>query len=322
MNKIKQYLRERMREFVALIPERIFQLLITLWLEKVAQKEELNTHDRDSLILGFNLWFDRLNREENLKNPDRELLQSIFYPLLQKISRQDSETVMRPTFYALLEQVSRQDVKMAMRSLLDIEDSLTNQIDRVAVKYDNGIHVKHRLTKYHDFFTERIKSGDRVLDIGCGNGSLAYDIAVRSGGIVTGIDLNTELIQFARERFLYPNLTFIEENAWTYKSEEGFDVIVLSNVLEHIENRIEFLQGLSENFNPKRILIRVPAIDRHWLVPLRKELGLFYFSDITHYTEYTQQSFEKEVKMADLQIEHLQINWGEIWAEAIVKSKR
>ena len=41
-----------------------------------------------------------------------------------------------------------------------------------------------------------------------------------------------------------------------------------------------------------------------------------YFSDPTHYTEYTQQSFEEELREAGLAIAHLQINWGEIWAEA------
>ena len=59
----------------------------------------------------------------------------------------------------------------------------------------------------------------------------------------------------------------------------------------------------------------MPMINRHWLVPLHKELGMPY-GDPTHYTEYTQQSFEEELHAAGLVITHLQINWGEIWAEA------
>jgi len=67
---------------------------------------------------------------------------------------------------------------------------------------------------------------------------------------------------------------------------------------------------------PGRWLIRVPMFNRHWFVPLRKELGMSYFSDQTHYTEYTQQSFEEELEAAGLAITYQQINWGEIWAEA------
>jgi 2-polyprenyl-3-methyl-5-hydroxy-6-metoxy-1,4-benzoquinol methylase len=297
MANIKQKFRQIISIIIALIPDRFFQLLITLWLEKVSQRESWTPQDRESLLLGFYLWLNRIEKEEGLKDSDRDLLNLGFNLLLDKMAREDP--------------------KMALRSLLKIEDNLTHHIDRVAIKYDNGVHVKHRLTKYHDFFTDRINNSDRVLDIGCGNGALADDIAQKSGAIVTGIDINSESIQFAKERFFHPNLTFIEGNVLKYNFNQYFNIIVLSNVLEHIEHRIEFLQRIQINLKPESILIRVPAIDRHWLVPLRQELGLFYFSDITHYTEYTRESFEEELRAADLQIKYLQINWGEIWAEAI-----
>lgn len=280
---------------MALIPDRVFQLILTFWLEKVSRRANLTAQDRDSLLLGFYRWLNRLEQEEKLKDNDRDLLNLGFNLLLDKISQQDP--------------------KMSMRSLLEIEDRIINYINQVAVRYDNGVHVKHRLTKYHDFFIERIDRGNKVLDIGCGNGALAYDLAIKSEAIVTGIDINTESIQFAKERFLHSNLTFIEGDVLNYKFQESFDIIVLSNILEHLEYRVEFLQGIQANLQPKRILIRVPAIDRNWRVPLRNELGLFYFSDRTHYTEYTQKSFEEELNSANLQINHLQINWGEIWSE-------
>ena len=55
-------------------------------------------------------------------------------------------------------------------------------------------------------------------------------------------------------------------------------------------------------------------IDSHWLVPLKRELGLPYYSDATHFTEYTVESFTREINKAGLYIRELQINWGEIWA--------
>lgn len=260
------------RAIITLLPDRFYRLILTIWLEKMNQKQQLKQEEKKSLEIASNM---------------------------------------------LLEKLSQQDTKLAMRSLLEMEESLNNRINQFAVQYDNGIHVKHRLTKYHDFFTERIESKETVLDIGCGNGSLAYDIVIKSGAFVTGIDINTALIQFAKQRFFHSHLTFIEGDVLSYDFQMSFNTIVLSNVLEHIENRIDFLNKIATQLNPKQILIRVPCIDRDWRVPLRKELGLFYFSDVTHYTEYTQQSFEDEVKSANLKISHLQINWGEIWSTVI-----
>jgi hypothetical protein len=100
------------------------------------------------------------------------------------------------------------------------------------------------------------------------------------------------------------------------RGDERFDVIVLSNVLEHIEDRGGLLRRLVERFHPERVLIRVPLLERTWLVPLREELGLWHFSDPTHAVEYDLDRFERELDGAGLNIESAQQRWGEIWAVA------
>ena len=52
------------------------------------------------------------------------------------------------------------------------------------------------------------------------------------------------------------------------------------------------------------------------LVPLKKELGLDYRLDATHYVEYRQEDFRQEMDDAGLRVEHCDIKWGEIWAVA------
>ncbi len=224
----------------------------------------------------------------------------------------------RRVLQAAFEAVGAREPRAAMRALLEIETDLTGRINQVALGYGGGIHVKHRLMKYHDFFVERIQPGERVLDIGCGYGAVAYSIASRTGAQVTGIDLDAANIAQASERFRNPHLTFVQGDALTDLPDERFDTIVFSNVLEHIERRVEFLSSAQRRLEPRRWLIRVPAIDRDWRVPLREELGLYSFSDPTHFIEYTRQSFEAELQAAGLRITHIQFNWGEIWAEAEV----
>ena len=214
--------------------------------------------------------------------------------------------------------VAGKEPKKAMTAFLLIEDDLTAMINRTAIPFDEGIHVKHRLMRYHDFFIQRVKPGERILDIGFGNGALSFDLAERAGAIVTGVDIEQKNVDLATKRYKHPRLLFIKGNATKILPDDSFDTIVLSNVLEHIQNRISFLRNINRRIKPDRYLVRVPMIDRDWHVPLRKELGLPHFSDATHFTEYTEESFEKEIVSADLEIVHSQINWGEIWAEAKV----
>ena len=90
---------------------------------------------------------------------------------------------------------------------------------------------------------------------------------------------------------------------------------MVSNVLEHIERRVDFLRDVQARTTPHRWLVRVPMFDREWRVPMRKELGMYYFGDPTHYIEYTRETFEDEMREAGFAIREMQINWGEIWAQ-------
>ena len=244
-------------------------------------------------------------------------VKKIIKPVLFLLSKLIPYPLGRQLFRLWLAAISTKEPKKAMRELLQLDDHLAGEVSEVAICYDgNGTHVKHRLMRYHDFFVERLQPGEQVLDIGCGYGAVAWSMATRAGAIVTGIDLNAENIKMARKLFQHKNLTFIQGDALQNLPPGRFETIVISNVLEHIERRIEFVKTTQDRVQPRRWLIRVPMLNRHWYVPMRKELGMFYFSDRTHHTEYTLQSFEEELRAAGLTITHQEINWGEIWAEA------
>ncbi len=205
----------------------------------------------------------------------------------------------------------------ALRFLFRIDAFLYALQGQKSMAYGDGVHTKHRHIRYHDFFVERIQQGDKVLDLGCGRGELAADIAERAGGDVLAIDMNAESIAVARSRYDQPGLEFAVGEAFSDLPRRAFDVVVLSNVLEHLPGRPAFLRRIIETIRPGRILIRVPLFERDWRVPLKKELGVEWRLDPTHETEYTVESFSSELAEAGLTVKDQRICWGEIWAEAV-----
>jgi len=182
---------------------------------------------------------------------------------------------------------------------------------RFAAKSEGGLHPKHRLMDYHKFFVDNINSNDIVLDIGCGNGVLTYDVSTKAKKVI-GIDLNKNNIAIAKEKYSAPNIEYLIRDVTAYLPNKIFDVIILSNVLEHIKNRVELLRKIKK-MAPK-LLIRVPMINRDWITLYKKEIGIEWRSDKTHCIEYTLESFLEELKKAGLNLKEYKIQFGEIWA--------
>jgi len=100
--------------------------------------------------------------------------------------------------------------KKALLFLFQIQKDIYALEGFNATRLDNGIHAKHRLMNYHKFFIDNIPDGSVVLDIGCGNGALAADIAKNVKNVeIIGIDLNPNNIKFAKENYNYKNLEFL-----------------------------------------------------------------------------------------------------------------
>ncbi len=110
------------------------------------------------------------------------------------------------------------------------------------------------------------------------------------------------------------NLSFAESDATKLVPSGPWDVVVLSNVLEHISDRVRFLSALIATTGAKKFLIRVPLFERDWKLPMRRAVGANYYSDPDHKIEPTKSEFREETTRAGLEIDELSTPWGEIWA--------
>lgn len=187
----------------------------------------------------------------------------------------------------------------------------------------NGIHPKHDIMKYKEWFLDKIKSDWVILDVGCNTGMMPAVMSTKAN-VVYGIEINCKLIEEAKCKYQKQNIEFICADATTfdYAPLKAIDCVTLSNVLEHIENREQFLKNLIDKIkwrDKKRFLIRVPMIDREWIVQYKKELGVEYRLDETHYIEYTFEQFLDELNTAGIKMINYHIRWGEIYAVCEVK---
>lgn len=205
-------------------------------------------------------------------------------------------------------------ILFALKMILKIHSFSYRLAGSLAQKVErDGLHPKHRLMNYHKFFVDNVSANDSVLDIGCGNGALTYDVAKKAKKIV-GIDVSEQNISFAKRKLSGKNIGYICGDALTNLPNGKFDVILLSNVLEHIEKRVEFLSYLKEK--APKFLIRVPVLNRSWIDLYKKELGLEYRLDKTHFIEYTFEGFKEELDKAGLALLNYSIQFGEIWGIA------
>ena len=247
-------------------------------------------------------------------------MRSIISKLLDRFvrwytDRLSDEQFVQNIFWLISRRIKSETSPQSLKLLFSLEDLIYGAQGQMAIAYDGGIHTKHRHLKYHDFFTGRIVKSDRVLDIGCGNGAVAFDVTKIAEEVI-GIDINAENIAVARRSYQHSNLEFRVGDALEALPKEKFNVVILSNVLEHLPGRPAFLRRVKETLGPERILIRVPVFERDWRVPLRKELGVDWRLDDTHEIEYTLESFAEEMFEAGLKSDHLEVHWGKIWAEA------
>ena len=201
-----------------------------------------------------------------------------------------------------------------LKSIMEFDNRLYGLQGMLSIRHGNGIHSKHKHMNYHNFFIQNIKDEQNVLEIGCGYGPLANAIATAKNVKYTGIDIVKKNIEKAKSLFKRDNLTFIHGDALKTEFDTSIDIVVMSNVLEHIKDRVALLKRIKETIKPNTIIIRVPLYERDWRVPLKEELGIEHRLDPTHYTEYTLESYKEELEEAELNLEHLEVRWGEIWS--------
>lgn len=105
-------------------------------------------------------------------------------------------------------------------------------------------------------------SGERVLDVGCGDGKLTALMAQQLvGGAVTGIDASPQMVDLAQQSWGGAhNIVFACRDAQNLAFESVFDAVFSNAVLHWVPNHPAVLAGVRRALRPGgRMLLQMPA---------------------------------------------------------------
>jgi methionine biosynthesis protein MetW len=110
-------------------------------------------------------------------------------------------------------------------------------------------------------FAGIVAHGDRVCDLGVGDGAL-LEYLIREKGISGyGLDVSPKAVEYCRGRGLNVELTDINQPVNRYM-HEPFDYIILSEIIEHIPDPEKLLTDLRP-FARKGLIISIPNTGFH-----------------------------------------------------------
>lgn len=101
---------------------------------------------------------------------------------------------------------------------------------------------------------KNVAPGAKLLDIGCGNGNLSIVLG-SLGYNVKGIDVDDTSVKTANERNTFPNVSFEVADANKFSMNDEFDLIVCTEVLEHLEVPGELVQSAYRILKPGGTMI-------------------------------------------------------------------
>jgi len=194
-----------------------------------------------------------------------------------------------------------------------------NVIEKLFLRVFGSWHTGARIRAFHILrvASECLKDGGHILDAGCGFGRHTFFISRRYPDIeIMGVDLdgkNISVCDYIREKKGSNNVRFQFCDLRHLNSNERFDLIICSDVLEYIREDNMVLTNFENSLREEgRLILHAPRLNP------RRYLGLFekYFKcdpleKAAHAREgYTDAELRGKLKKNGLKIIDLKYTFG------------
>lgn len=154
------------------------------------------------------------------------------------------------------------DVKSALHahpSFAALSHSRDNMIENI---YRDRLFTvtKNRNQQFLSKITGSLSNSTRLLDIGCGDGSILFDLDVEKlGAIYTGIDISEANIQRAQGLHARRSIDFVCSDYTTHKFSTPFQLIVSYSTLNIIPRPELVLRKIREDLAPGgKLIVALP----------------------------------------------------------------
>ncbi len=151
---------------------------------------------------------------------------------------------------------------------------------------------------------------DRVLDAGCGSGTISYFLS-RHAGDAVGIDSNPSAISYARTTYNAPNLEFRLGQFEDLTDDKQFDRIYCIEVIEHLFERqvADVLSLFYKLTNPGgQLFLTTPNYQSAWPL-IEWVLDRFdlvaKLDEVQHVTHFTKRTLSAMCERAGWRVRHI-----------------
>jgi len=136
-----------------------------------------------------------------------------------------------------------------------------------------------------------LATGSRILDLGCGTGGILRDRMDRS--VCVGVDRSSLALQICARRG-FSTLARADLTRLPFR-EGSFDVLLLMDVIEHLDDDVEFLRAASQLVEEgAQVVVAVPAFSLLWSQ---------HDETFEHRRRYTASQLEAVIRAAGLKPE-------------------
>ena len=178
------------------------------------------------------------------------------------------------------------------------------------LRYDGHVDAPQEVAR---MLAELVPVGSRVLDVGCGTGSVSRIIADSRGAEIVGIEPDSHRAAAARARGVEVHQAPFTPGV--LQALELFDVVMFADVLEHVAEPGTFLQWAQRALRPGgRVIASVPNV-AHWSVRIDLLCGRFEYQpfgirDATHLRWFTAESLRRLFESNGLRVVSLEHTAG------------
>jgi 2-polyprenyl-3-methyl-5-hydroxy-6-metoxy-1,4-benzoquinol methylase len=139
----------------------------------------------------------------------------------------------------------------------------------------------------------------RVLELGCGPGTLLGWLAQQGFSSLTGVDISRADVEIARAR-VSATIECADVIEYLRDHRASFDVVIAKALLEHLprERLLAFVEGVAAAMRPAGLaLVDVPNMD--WLTAPHER-----YMDLTHRVGFTRESLHDllALRLGDVQV--------------------